>query len=211
MPKLNLRDEGETRPLEEDSSFGAPPTLRDFGGGSGGGVSTLVKVLGGVLILAAGVFALNYFGVIHLWGKRPAVPAQMVQETPQTPLIEEIPLEQTPTPTPTPTPTITSPPAASKTGQKPPVEKPVPQVVPMGSGSYTVQVSAWLSRAKADEESSKLSGAGFPSFVEEGMFSGEAWYQVRVGRYTTRKEADDERAKLQNMLEGSPFVIKVSS
>jgi len=207
MPKLNLRDEGETRPLETESSFGAPPTLRDFGGGSGGGVSPVLKVLIVLLVLGGGVFALNYFGVIRLWGKKDVTPAQSIPEPVQTPIVEEGPPEQTPTPTPT----ITPPLDASKSRERTPVEKPVPQVMPIGDGNYTVQVSAWLNKAKADEESSKLTQAGFPSFVDEKAVSGEPWYRVRVGRYTTRNEANTEREKLQKMLEGSLFVAKVSS
>jgi cell division septation protein DedD len=227
MPKLNLKDEDgdETRPLDDDFSSSAPPTLRDFGGGSsGGGPSPILQILIAVVVLGAGTFALNYFGVIHLWGKKPMprviqpAPQEMAQEPP----VQQAPAEQTPTPveqTPTPTPSTaqkTPTPAASKaaTQQAPPRQmvKPAPAVQqPMGSGAYTIQVSAWQSRSKADEEVSKLSQAGFPAYVEASAIGGDTWYRVRVGRYQTRNEAGEQRDKFQRMLAGNIWVARASA
>ncbi|MDH3252812.1 MAG: SPOR domain-containing protein [Ignavibacteria bacterium] len=215
MPKLNLKDEGaedETRPIGDDFSSTAPPTLRDIGG-SGGGPSPLLQVLIAIIVLGAGTFALNYFGVIHLWGKKPAT--RVIQTPPAEqfePPVAETPVEQTPTPTPTPstaevTPTPTpgpSKPATTVTRQ--PVA-----VGPMGTGAYTVQVSAWLSRSKADEEVARLEQAGLPAFVESKPIGGETWYRVRVGKYPTSGEARVERDKLQKMLAGNIWVGRVSA
>ena len=74
MPKLNLRDDGfeeESNPLDSDQSVAPPPTLREVGvSGGGGKSSTLLTVVLLVVVVGGGVFALNYFKVIHLWGKR---------------------------------------------------------------------------------------------------------------------------------------------
>jgi cell division septation protein DedD len=220
MPKLNLKDEGsddETRPIGDDFSSSAPPTLRDIGG-SGGGPSPLLQVLIAVIVLGAGTFALNYFGVIHLWGKKAT--SRVIQTPPPEPIeqapVTETPVEQTPTPTPTPTPAPT-PAEASATptpSTRPPAattrKQPV-TVAPMGSGSFTVQVSSWQSRSKADEEMSKLEQAGFPAFVESKAIAGQTWYRVRVGKYPTSSEARAERERLQKMLAGNIWVGKVSA
>lgn len=227
MPKLNLKDEDgdETRPLDDDFSSSAPPTLRDFGGGSaGGGPSPILQILIAVVVLGAGTFALNYFGVIHLWGKKatPRVIQQPVQELAQEPPVQEPPVEPTPTPaevTPTPaqnTPTP-APVRGTATRQAPPKQiqasRPSPPVVPqpMGSGSFTIQVSAWQSRSKADEEVSKLSQAGFPAYIETTSLVGETWYRVRIGRYQTKDEAGQERDKFQKMLAGNIWVARASA
>ncbi len=218
MPKLNLKDEGsddETRPLGDDFSSSAPPTLRDVGG-SGGGPSPLLQVLIAVIVLGAGTFALNYFGVIHLWGKKPTsrvIQTPAIEPIEQAP-VTEAPVEQTPTPTPTPTPApVEASPTPTPSTPRPaatPRTQPV-TVAPMGSGSYTVQVSSWQSRSKADEEVTKLEQAGFPAFVESKAIGGETWYRVRVGKYPTSGEARAERDKLQKMLAGNIWVGRVSA
>jgi septal ring-binding cell division protein DamX len=204
MPKLNLKDEGTepetTPPLEEEQPTSPPPTLRTSSTREGG-LSPLLQVLIAVVALGALTFALNYFGVIHLWGKKaPAV----IETIPDREFAEVAPdtvkaatsVPETPTPTPTPTP--------SKT------EKPRP-VAPVSSsgGRYTVQVSAWMTPSKANEEVQRLTVAGFDAFVEEGTVSGETWYRVRVGRYANEKEAAVAASQLQQMLENGIWVAKV--
>ena len=65
MPRLNLKDDS----LDADTggserTIAPPPTLRDVGGG--GGSSPLLLIVLIIVVLGAGVFALNYFGIIHL-------------------------------------------------------------------------------------------------------------------------------------------------
>ena len=78
-----------------------------------------------------------------------------------------------------------------------------------GSGDYTVQVSAWMTQQKADEEASRLSAAGYTAFVEDGFVAGETWYRVRVGRYATMEEAQQAAAQLQPMMESQIWVARV--
>jgi cell division septation protein DedD len=95
-------------------------------------------------LLATITFALNYFGVIHLWGKKPArvaetvlPPAEPAPPVAQGPSGQPTP-EVTPTPTPTPVPTPekgvkqpVKPPAGTPSGKpaEKPVEKPVAKPV----------------------------------------------------------------------------------
>ncbi len=187
MPKFNLKEgatEGDT-----GGQRTPPPTLHEQENGKGPG--PLVQVLIAVLILGLLTLALHYFGVITLWG--PGKTEQAAMPEPLPPVIqEEMPID-TAAPPPTPTPV--------------PVKK--PERPPMGTGDYTVQVSAWQSRSKADREVARLTDAQLDAFVEEGTVEGDRWYRVRVGRYQTQSEATDAAARLGQVLENGAWVTKV--
>ncbi len=231
MPRLNLRDEGmEGEPIVQESAkeTSAPPTLREVGGG-GGGLSPLVMALLALLVLGAGVFALNYFKVIHLWGKKAATVTEAITEP-------AIPAPETTTPAVTtdqgaapsttpdqgtttapaatePAPAVSEPAPAAATPTPTPEKrvKPAPSVSlpPSGAGEFTVQVSAWASRSKAEKEVGRLSNSGFTAFVEDGVVGGETWHRVRVGRYATQKEAQEAVAKLQPVTESDLWVARI--
>jgi cell division protein FtsN len=235
MPKLNLRDDGfeeDNNPLDTDQSVSPPPTLREVGvGGGGAKTSTLLTVLAIVAALLLSVFALNYFKVIHLWGKK-APKVTIEQDLPAADLpvastdaggnpagttdpslaTPELSLEPSTTPagnTTAPassTPTTTTP---TTTTKPEPTRKFVPP--PSGSGTFTVQVSSWTSKARAEREAQKLSTAGMSSFVEDAVIAGENWYRVRVGRYGSSQEAKAAATELAKSLEGRIWVAKVSS
>jgi hypothetical protein len=199
--------------------MGSPPTLREVGGG--GGTSPLILILIIIVVLAAGVFALNYFGIIHLWGKKtPAVAEQLPEpdlpppdwaattgegegaggEAGQDDLMApsgQLPDAELPDVTP---PGGEGSDASSVAS---------PTLPPSGSGDYTVQVSSWMSRSKADNEASKLSTAGYDAFVEDAMVFGSTWHRVRVGRYGSLQEAQQAASQLQGMMEGMLWVGRV--
>jgi len=239
MPKLNLRDDGfeeESNPLDSDQTVAPPPTLREVGvSGGGGKSSTLLTALLLVAVVAGGVFALNYFKVIHLWGKRtpkisteatltdqlppPDMPGSGANATDQG--LAPPATEPTPTPEPslepsagaTPAPSTPAPSssAPSRSTHKPepaPVQKFTPP--PSGSGSFTVQVSSWTSKDMAEKEASRLSAAGMSAFVEDAVIAGENWYRVRVGRYGSSREAKEAADQLAKSMEGQIWVAKVS-
>lgn len=235
MPKLNLRDDGfeeDSNPLDSDQPVSPPPTLREVGAGGGGGKSsTLLTALLVVALLGGGVFALNYFKVIHLWGKKPVkvsfdtelpMPDQPVASTNTdlgtnpTPGGEE--QQTTPEPSLDPS-TVPSQPATQPEATQPhtqttspkPSREPAPTFTPppSGSGSYTVQVSSWISKSMAEKEASRLSSAGMSAFVEDAVIAGENWYRVRVGRYGSSKEAKDAASQLSQSLEGHIWVAKI--
>jgi septal ring-binding cell division protein DamX/nucleoid DNA-binding protein len=204
MPKLNLKDEGmepETTPMEDEQPTAPPPTLRTAATG-GSGPSPLMQVLIAVVVLGALTFALNYFDVIHLWGKKAPAVVEALPEAEISTQVPETPKAATITPvTPTPMPV-------------PPSKVETPNLgVPASSagGKYTVQVSSWMTPSKANEEVNRLSTAGFDAFVEDGNVSGEKWYRVRVGRYATEKEAAAAASQLQQMLENGIWVARVGS
>lgn len=236
MPKLNLRDDGfqeESNPLDSEQTVAPPPTLREVGASGGGGkASTLMTVLLVLVLIAGGVFALNYFKVIHLWGKRTPKIAEAIPD--QLPPADLPPAGAnaadqgtTPAPTtdatPTPEPTLepnTSPAATAETTPASPAPSKSPRKAepsttftppPSGSGSYTVQVSSWTSKDMADREASRLSSAGMSAFVEDAVIAGENWYRVRIGRYSTSKEAKDAADQLAKSLEGRIWVAHISA
>ena len=194
MPKLNLRDEATEGESGSGGMEPAPPTLHESEEGRRG-PSPLLQVLIAIIILGLLTFALNYFGVIHLWGEKPAEPAQAVLPEPKILPPVEQPAPEEPTPTPTPV----------------PIEGPKEVFTSSGVGDYTVQVSSWMTRRKADEEASRLIGGGMDAFVETSSIAGETWHRVRVGRYPTRKEAAAAESRLQDMLENHIWVARVSS
>jgi SPOR domain len=206
MPKLNLKDEGTepelTPMMEEEEETSAPPaTLRTHDTG-GGGLSPILLIAIGIIILGALAFALNYFGVIHLWGSRPTqVMTSLPEPEPTPPPAETVP-QTTPevTPTPTPTPIQTPPP-------KPSGAERLPSSV--AGGGFTVQVSSWMSPSKANEQVQRLATAGFDAFVEDATVSGERWFRVRVGHYGSEREAASAASQLSKMVEDGIWVARV--
>ena len=214
MPKLNLKDEGMEPEMKPEDEKVPPPTLRSSATG-GGGPSPILQVVIAVVVLGILTFALNYFGVIHLWGKKTPTVIEtlaeppVTQQAPETTKMGET-TPETPTPTskqPASTPTPTSPKSASSVPH--PAKHPAPAIPPSSGGQYTVQVSSWMTPAKADHEVKRLAAAGYDAFVEDRAVAGETWYRVRVGRYATEKEAADAASRLQQMLENGIWVARV--
>jgi cell division protein FtsN len=184
--------------------------------------------------VAGGVFALNYFKVIHLWGKRtPKVSTEAMTDQfppPETPSQGTNATDQGTTPpageaTPTPepslepstsaapastTPAITPTPTPSRTSHKSePASTQKFTPPPSGSGNFTVQVSSWTSKDMAEKEASRLSSAGMSAFVEDAVIAGENWYRVRVGRYGSSREAKEAADQLAKSMEGQIWVAHV--
>jgi hypothetical protein len=224
MPRLNLKDdslEGDSGPTGLDHDTAGPPTLREVGGG--GGSSPLILILIIIVVLAGGVFALNYFGIIHLWGKKtPAVADQLPEPDLPPPdwaattgdgegATGEAGQDDLTAPS-TQLPDVTPP--GGQGSQTSSVAPPTaglssPTLPPSGSGDYTVQISSWMSRSKADNEATKLSTAGYEAFVEDAMVFGSTWYRVRVGRYASLQDAQQAASQLQGMMEGMLWVGRV--
>ena len=192
MPRLNLSDEetGAEGGAPETGRTPMPTGLREVGGG-GGRLSPIVLVILILAVIGAGVFALNYFKVIHLWGKKAPVVTESFPEP-----------ELAPIPEPAAAPAETIPPPADTT----PPQKPEPGIIPTGDGRYTIQFSAWQSKAKADEQASLLTAGGFDAYVDQGTKEGETWYRVRVGRYDSRADAREVIGRLQIQTEDKIYV-----
>ena len=188
MPKFNLKEGGAEG--EAGGQATPPPTLHEQDSGKGPG--PLVQVLIALLVIGLLTVALHFFGVIRLWG--PAPPEQAAIPEPVPVPEQQMPVDTTPAPV-TPTPV--------------PVKPPERPVVQSGTGDYTVQVSSWRSRYKANQEVARLSNAQFDAFMEEGSIDGVRWFRVRVGRYQTEGEAGTAAERLHEMLENGAWVTKV--
>ncbi|MBI4536268.1 MAG: SPOR domain-containing protein [Ignavibacteriae bacterium] len=241
MPKINLKGEEmapepERYEPEPEPTMPVRPTLRDSSGT--GGPSPIMQVLLALIILGAVTFALNYFGVIHLWGTRTPSPTETLPEVIQPPPVTEetgIPepsVSETPAKTPTPTPTTPEPKVVPPTGTTPttpepkvvpptgatptPTPKPITPPVekqkalpPSGIGNYTVQMSSWMKKSSAEEEVARLARAGYDAYVQEALVDGDPWYRVRVGRYGNRQDAQEAASKLKGLSESTIWVTTV--
>ncbi|MCI0690580.1 SPOR domain-containing protein [candidate division KSB1 bacterium] len=108
----------------------------------------------------------------------------------------------TPTPDTTFTTPITEPPA-----DLPPQESPKPQIV-VEDGKYTVQVSSWQTRRRAEEDAERYAAKGFNAYIQEAYIpsKGGTWYRVRVGRYATQDDAEQMASQLAGLLEAGFWV-----
>jgi hypothetical protein len=218
MPRLNLKDdslESDPDSMDSEPNPPAPPTLRDVDGGSRGGISPLLWIVLGLIVVAGVVFALNQFKIIHLWGSKPVAVSDPLLE-PDLPMPEESATDasaqsegeeqiapSTPLPETTQEPPVT-PPAVETPSATP--RKPAASFSSGGIGNYAIQVSAWETQAKANEQAAKLTEAGFPAYVTEGFVEGETWYRVRVGRYSTMVEAQKALQQLSGVGDSEPWI-----
>lgn len=238
MPKLNLKDEEmgpEGRPpeqgSEEEQVVMRPPTLREMP--SERRFSPIAQVVAALLVIAGIIFALNHFNIIHLWGKKAPVvsegleppgesaeaqapqqePTEGVSETAPTPFVEGAVPEtgQPPRTEGTPVPGAIGGPTTRTQAARPPVVRPSLTGPPEGKGVYTVQVSSWLSRAKADLQAAKFVQEGYPAFVEVGEVDGTTWHRVRIGRYATTREASEVVGRLREAYADGFWVAKLQS
>lgn len=229
MPKqgFDLRDEGME---ERTQPYGEPrepqPTLREISGSEG--PSAWLQILLGFIILAIITFALNQFGVIHLWGRRTPSPAETLPPPQEQATITQG--EQEPAQAVTPTPTPTEEPSTKAEAKEPVGETPKPEAKveprpekaqptqpvaeaptapPAGEGRYTVQVSSWTSPEEANRVVARLNNAGFEAYVVKASVKGRIWYRVRVGRFATTAEAQEAASKLRAVSENGVWVAKV--
>ncbi len=217
MPNVNLIEEeggeGEMQPIA------APPRRRSGGGGSKGLLFLLVIVL-----IGGGVFALNKFGIVKLWGKKQQPIITQIQEP-----IEEEPtyvevdstmmMEDTAGVSFVETPPLTEPQYESSlvTGSGRGITRSATSTSTTSSalsgmkGNYTVQVSAWRDRPTAEKYVDRLEKAGYPAFVEERGFKDGNWYTVRIGRYPSLKEARKAVDSFAYELKRNYWIDKVRS
>jgi len=222
MPRLNLKDdslESEPEPMDSEPSPPAPPTLRDVDGGSRGGISPLLWIVLGIIVVAGVVFALNQFKIIHLWGPKPVAVSEALPD-PNLTAPEESPADaatlpdggaqiapSSPLPETSQEPPIT-PPRTEKPGQSSAPEPAAAAMPPTGTGNLSIQISAWETQGKANEEAAKLTAAGYPAYVTEGTVEGETWYRVRVGRYATMADARSALRQISQVTETEPWIAQ---
>ncbi|MCX6139134.1 MAG: SPOR domain-containing protein [Ignavibacteriales bacterium] len=216
MPNFNLKGDAG-KPAAKQA--GESPSTKS----PGGAVKIIVIVLFAVVILGGAAFFLNKAGIIKLWGKKPvpqqvAVPqievadsAQMVMQADTSGLVDFKGNEEQKT--------KVEPAKKKQEKQQPPAKKEAPVLapkqaakptvqptrqslavsknVPVGSGPYSIQMSSWASREKAEMEVVVLKQQGHPAFVQEAFVSGLGHrYRVNVGRFTSESAAQEEAKKI---------------
>lgn len=205
MPNVNLIEEED----DTEGTYTSGPTPYSRKKSSGGGLMRMVLILFILVVIVGGVFLLNKFGIVSLWGKKSApVVAQVEQPFPEeqypeinfdvqaesgaetggiefieTPPIEEgeKPAIKKTAPTPAPKPRSTPAKTETITGAR--------STVAEMSGNYTVQVAAHKDKRVAETQVKRLNEAGYPAYVQLRQHKNGTWFGVRIGRYNSINEA----------------------
>ncbi len=159
-----------------------------------------------VVVVLAGIAALNQMNIIHLWGHRQARVVEALPEAaPATPsdsaALAVSPAGAGSSPGGTIGKSSGQPPAprgATKSPRNAAAEIHTPAAPPTG-GIYSVQVSSWITKERANAVAEELGSKGFHAYVLNAVVDGEPWYRVRVGNYETSKEASDALTSLENL------------
>ncbi len=211
MPDLNLKDEEEFSD-ERGGKNPEKPRKSKFHRSGGGDNSNKILLVAILVLIALGVVMLNQFGVINLWG---TTESRVTVDLP--PLDEEVadPIPEPREPELTPAPDEPEEPEEPEVTPEPEPRQPVREepreVRPAGTGQYTVQVSAWRDRQKAETQVQRIRNAGKDAFLNETTINGTTWYQVRIGRYQTRQQAEEEASRFQLLLETGWWVTRINN
>ncbi len=228
MPNVNLiEDEGGVEGGGMEPI--AAPMRRGRGGGGGGGSKVLLFVIV-IVILGGGVFALNKFGIIKLWGKKPQpvvvaqipeeqfVPEQVSQPDSTAMDTTGVSFIETPPLTEEKEPEMKSGLVMDRGGKRTTLSSTVSEPAPPTSsalremsGNYTIQVSAWRDRSTAETYVKRLETAGYPAFVQERPGKDGSWYTVRIGRYASFNEAKKAVESFAYELKTNYWIDRVQS
>lgn len=210
MPDLNLKDEEEFS-RGRGGNVEKTRKSRFHAGGGGGNSSNTILLIAIVVLIALGVVMLNQFGVIHLWGTGTSpvvVELPPLEEEEVPPILEPTEPNLTQLPEQVITPVPDDRPALGQ--REEPRERPR-ELRPAGTGMYTVQVSAWRDRSKAETQVQRIRAAGKDAYVDQTTINGTTWYRVRIGRYNTREEAENDARGFQLLLETGWWVARIDN
>jgi len=86
-----------------------------------------------------------------------------------------------------------------------------PEVVSSADGKYTVQVSFWQTRQKAERVAQRFRDKGYDAYVQSVYLTDrkETWYRVRVGRYATNTDAAQVASEIRDLLESGYWIDRV--
>ena len=86
-----------------------------------------------------------------------------------------------------------------------------PEVVSSPDGKYTVQVSSWQTRQKAEKVAQRFRDKGYEAYVQSAYLTDrkETWYRVRVGRYATNTDAAHVASEIRDLLESGYWIDRV--
>jgi cell division septation protein DedD len=102
-------------------------------------------------------------------------------------------------------------PASEK--QKAPAPKQQPAAnAALGTGPYSIQLSSWASREKAEMEVEALKQKGHPAFMQEGFVSGLGHrHRVNVGRFSSEAAAQEFAKKLVGQVSGGYLIVQIGN
>lgn len=196
MPNLNVKG---------DAPKGGGPSAA----GGGGIPKIVIIIVVAIVALGAVAFILNTTGIVKLWGKKKATPQvvalpednfqPVTQDTAAVVQEQQATEEQ---PVPSMAENLTKVESSARTAPRKP--QPAKNMV-RGTGMFTVQISSWPSRDKAEILAKIFTDAGFDAFVEP-MGS---YFRVCVGRFETKADANAQMVKMEHMLESRPVIAKV--
>ncbi len=79
-------------------------------------------------------------------------------------------------------------------------------------GFYTIQLSSWRTRRKAEEHARYYQGLGLEAYVQRAEIPGMGtWFRVRVGRYSALSEAKATAEALVNIRQDELWLDNYSS
>lgn len=86
-----------------------------------------------------------------------------------------------------------------------------PEVVSSADGKYTVQVSSWQTRRKAEREAERFRAEGYDAYVQSAYLEDrkETWYRVRIGRYASSEDAAQMAGEIRNLLESGYWIDRI--
>ena len=87
--------------------------------------------------------------------------------------------------------------------QAPAAEAPKLTIVPTDDGAFTLQVSSWRSRWKAELDMKRFQEQGFEAYIQRVYIpeKGGVWHRVRIGRFASRELAAQQADAVQDMLQ----------
>ncbi|MFA6456860.1 MAG: SPOR domain-containing protein [Bacteroidota bacterium] len=197
MPNLNVKGD-------------APKGGGSSAAGGGGGIPKIAIIIVGALVaLGALAFILNTTGIVKLWGKKKPTPQVVALPSenyePVTQDTTQVAQEQ-PAVTEQASPAMEENLTKVESSARPGTRKSAPaKNIVRGTGMYTVQISSWPSKDKADIMVKIFTDAGFDTFVEP-MGS---YFRVCVGHFETKADAKSQMEKMEHMLESRPVIARV--
>jgi len=223
MPDLNLIDEGG---IEETTTPSAPLPSK---GGGGGSLNKILMAILVLLVVGTALFYLYKKGKFPFKKKAPVTVVQeetfpeqqpvasnpapeeqqqvaQAQDTSNVPLLETPMVEDT---TNKPDTKLVKTSGTMKKGA--PAESMQMQKLSTMQGNYTIQVSAFQDKKKADQIVGRLEDAGYPAFVETIPMKGVSWYTVRIGHYPSRNDAKKAVADFALELRSNYWIDRVRS
>ena len=89
-----------------------------------------------------------------------------------------------------------------------PEPRPAAAIVRAEDGTFTLQVSSWRSRRKAEWDMQRYQAQGFDAYIQRVDIpeKGGVWHRVRLGRFPTAEVAAQQAEALQDMLQAGYWI-----